>query len=149
MHEAQIDPPVEEQREAQIQAVVRGEHRDPFSFLGPHETIVRAWLPQAREVVFLDCDDSLTPMQQGPTGFFTVTVPEPTRDYRFRATLYSGESVDLDDPYRFPPLLTPSICTCTGKARTTKAIAPWGRTWRSARAWRGRVSRYGLPTRRW
>ncbi len=97
----------EQQLEPQIEAVMRGKHRDPFSFLGPHEAIIRAWLPQAREVQFIDCDDSITPMQQGPAGFFTVEAPEPTHDYRFRLTLHSGESVDLDDPYRFPPLLTP------------------------------------------
>ena len=91
----------------QVLAVLQGKHRDPFSFLGPHENIVRAWLPQAREALLIDCDDSVTAMQEGPTGFFTVTLAEPTRDYRFRITLYSGESVDLDDPYRFPPLLTP------------------------------------------
>ncbi len=91
----------------QIESIMRGTHRDPFSFLGPHEATVRAWLPQAREVLFVDCDDSITPMEQGPIGFFTVTLEEPTRDYRFRATLYSGETVDLDDPYRFAPLLTP------------------------------------------
>ena len=98
MLEVQIDP--------QVEAVAAGKHRDPFSFLGPHEETVRAWLPQAREVQLVDCDDSLAPMQQGPTGFFSVTLPEPSRDYRFRLILYSGESVDLDDPYRFPPLLT-------------------------------------------
>ena len=92
--------------DAQVAAVVKGKHRDAFAFLGPHQDVVRAWLPQAKETAFVDCDDSVTPMQQGPTGFFTVTLPEPTRDYRFRITLYSGESVDLDDPYRFPPQLT-------------------------------------------
>jgi 1,4-alpha-glucan branching enzyme len=98
MPEEQIDP--------QIEAITRGKYRDPFSFLGPHENVIRAWLPQAREVLLVDCDDTITAMQQGPTGFFTVETPEPTRDYRFRLTLYSGESIDIDDPYRFPPLLT-------------------------------------------
>jgi 1,4-alpha-glucan branching enzyme len=100
------EEPPEKLMDAQVAAVVQGKHRDPFSFLGPHGEIVRAWLPQAREVVLVDCDDSLTPMQEGPTGFFTVTLPDPTRDYRFRATVYSGETVQLDDPYRFPPQLT-------------------------------------------
>ncbi len=106
-NEAQIEARIESQIQAQIQAIVQGKHRDPFSFLGPHGDVVRAWLPQAREALLVDCDDSVTPMRQGPTGFFTVTVPEPTRDYRFRITLYSGESVEIDDPYRFPPQLTP------------------------------------------
>lgn len=94
--------PVDQVPDLQVDAIVHGKHRDPFSFLGPHGELIRAWLPQAREALLVDCDDSITPMQQGPTGFFTVTLPEPSRDYRIRITLYSGESLDLDDPYRFP-----------------------------------------------
>ena len=75
----------------EIEAIVHGKHRDPFSFLGPHGELIRAWLPHAREALLLDCDDSITPMEQGPTGFFTVTLPEPSRDYRIRITLYSGD----------------------------------------------------------
>ncbi len=96
--EVSIDP--------QIEAVIKGRHRDPFAFLGPHGEVIRAWLPQAREVELVDCDDSVTGMTEGPTGFFTVTLPDPTRDYRFRITAYSGQPEYLDDPYRFPPLLT-------------------------------------------
>ena len=89
-----------------VDAVVQGKHRDPFSFLGPHDNLIRAWLPQARDASVV-AGNSATPMQQSPTGFFTAELPEPTRDYRLRITLYSGESRDLDDPYRFPALLTP------------------------------------------
>ena len=52
-------------------------------------------------------NSGVTPMRQSPTGFFTAEFAEPAREYRFRITLYSGQSLDFDDPYRFPPLLTP------------------------------------------
>ena len=92
--------------DAQVDAIVHGKHRDPFSFLGPHDNLIRAWLPQAREASVV-AGGRISPMLQSPTGFFTVELTEPTRDYRIRITLYSGESIELDDPYRFPPLLTP------------------------------------------
>lgn len=137
----------------QVDAIVRGKHRDPFSFLGPHDNLIRAWLPQAREAVVVFTTDAgagrATPMQQSPTGFFSASLAEPTRDYRIRITLYSGESRDLDDPYRFPPCSPRSSCTCTGKAPTMKAIALWARTWFSARAWTEYASPCGRPTPRW
>jgi 1,4-alpha-glucan branching enzyme len=97
--------------DVQVDAIVHGKHRDPFSFLGPHDNLIRVWLPQAREASVVVDDDPaperITPMVQSPTGFFTAALDAPTRDYRIRITLYSGETRDLDDPYRFPPLLTP------------------------------------------
>ena len=92
--------------DVQVDAIVKGKHRDPFSFLGPHDNLIRAWLPQAREA-WVVWPDGIVPMQQSPTGFFTASLVKPRRDYWIRITLYSGESRDLDDPYRFPPLLTP------------------------------------------
>jgi 1,4-alpha-glucan branching enzyme len=89
-----------------MEAVAQGRHRDPFSFLGPHENMIRAWLPQAREA-FVVIQGNLTRMEPETTGFFVAELAQPTRDYRLRITLYSGVSQDLDDPYRFPPLLTP------------------------------------------
>src|SRR5579863_7706470 len=91
--------------EANIEAVSQGRHRDPFSFLGPHDRVIRAWLPQAREA-FVVLGEKLLRMEPDATGFFIAELNEPVRDYRLRITLYSGESQDLDDPYRFPPLLT-------------------------------------------
>jgi 1,4-alpha-glucan branching enzyme len=95
----------------QVDAIVKGKHRDPFSFLGPHDNLIRAWLPQAREAFVIltsgPAAGRVTPMEQSPTGFFTASLAQPARDYRIRVTLYSGESRELDDPYRFPPLLTP------------------------------------------
>jgi 1,4-alpha-glucan branching enzyme len=91
--------------EANIEAVSQGRHRDPFSFLGPHDRVIRAWLPQAREA-FVVRGEALVRMEPDATGFFIAELAEPTREYRLRITLYSGESQELDDPYRFPPLLT-------------------------------------------
>src|SRR5690242_1727466 len=90
---------------AQIELIVEGRHRDPFSYLGPHKGQIRAWLPQAKEAAVL-AGGQVIPMKRTlPAGLF-VAKTEAT-DYRLRVTLYTGQSTDVDDPYRFPPLLTP------------------------------------------
>ncbi len=98
--------------EAEIKKISEGRHRDPFSFLGPHETsqgwVVRAWLPQAERVELIGAGMAC-PMRPDPSvrGFFAAALAKAPANYRFRLTLYSGETEMLDDPYRFPPLLTP------------------------------------------
>ena len=97
--------------EAAIQAITQGRYRDPFSFLGPHKSdsgwIVRAWLPQAKQVELVAQEGS-QPMAQaeGASGFFTADRNAAPGAYRLRITLYSGEVQEIEDPYRFPPLLT-------------------------------------------
>jgi 1,4-alpha-glucan branching enzyme len=96
--------------EAAMIAIKEGRHRDPFSFLGPHEAeggwIVRAWLPQAFEAQLI-ADGAAQPMtQQSVAGFFTVQRSAAPSRYHFHITLYSGEVQELEDAYRFPPLLT-------------------------------------------
>src|SRR5689334_16975843 len=94
---------------AQPELIVQGRHRDPFSFLGPHKGQIRAWLPQAQEAaVVAGCE--IIPMKRThPAGLFTAKIDDAAEPipYRLRVTLYSGEIEEIDDPYRFPPLLTP------------------------------------------
>ncbi|HEY7336390.1 MAG TPA: 1,4-alpha-glucan branching protein GlgB [Bryobacteraceae bacterium] len=97
--------------EAEIQAIAAGRHSDAFSLLGPHESesgwVVRAWLPQARRVELIaDGSSSAMAPAEAAAGFFQVALMAPPGSYRFRLTLYSGEVRELEDPYRFPPLLT-------------------------------------------
>ena len=91
---------------AEIEAIVKGQHRDPFSVLGPHESEIRAWLPQAREA-FIFSGSGKVPMERiHPSGLFVAALPDKPADYRIGIILSSGERAELDDPYRFPPLLT-------------------------------------------
>jgi 1,4-alpha-glucan branching enzyme len=50
--------------------------------------------------------DQVIPMKRAHAAGLFVAKTDAT-DYRFRVTLYTGQSTDVDDPYRFPPLLTP------------------------------------------
>jgi 1,4-alpha-glucan branching enzyme len=99
------DPQIDAQTKAQAGAITQGRHRDAFSFLGPHGSAVRAWLPQAREA-FVVAGDQVKRMESTTAGLFVAQLTTPPGDYRIRITLYSGESQEFEDPYRFPPLLT-------------------------------------------
>jgi len=90
---------------AQTELIVQGRHRDPFSYLGPHKGQIRAWLPQAINASLLVGDQVIVMKQSHPAGFFIAKTE--ASDYRFRITLPSGQWQELEDPYRFPPLLTP------------------------------------------
>ena len=96
---------------AGLEAIVRGEHGDPFSILGLHHgrygASVRAFLPGATSVAALDpkSGDSFALDALHRAGFFAGEVPDTfPRDYRLRAT-YDGTTVEIDDPYRFGPIL--------------------------------------------
>ncbi len=97
----------------EIDAIVGGYHGDPFRVLGPHivdrkKTCweVRAFLPQASDVEIL-LDDGAVPMtKRHPGGFFVATVQGQPRHYRLRQKTWHGDTLEIEDPYRFPLLLT-------------------------------------------
>jgi len=101
-----------------IDSIAAGSHGDPFSVLGPHEEAhsgsvvrdrrceVRAWLPQARDAALVTTTTTRM-TRTHPAGFFTAPLTDASTPYRLRVTLYSGEEIEIEDPYRFPPLLTP------------------------------------------
>jgi len=95
---------------AAIAALCRGDHGDPFSLLGPHRdgggTIIRAFLPEAAKAWIVEPG-------KGPAdaarihadGLFEWRCPQPPGfAYRWLAEV-DGERVDIEDPYRFAPLL--------------------------------------------
>lgn len=97
---------------ADIEALIRADHRDPFSILGPHSDgadgqYIRAYLPNALsvEVLAKDHDQSLVRLEQhhDVPGFFTghVNSREP---YRLKVQWAGGEHISAD-PYSFGELL--------------------------------------------
>jgi len=100
---------VEERMDAaQVQALIRAEHGDPFAFLGPHQQgdriIVRTWQPGALEVELLNGQgDSLGFMQEQVPGLFIGQLPE-RQPYRLRIN-WSGGIQETEDPYAFGPQL--------------------------------------------
>jgi 1,4-alpha-glucan branching enzyme len=100
----------------EVEAIVGGYHGDPFRILGPHlvESTpardggweIRAFLPQA-ECAEVMLGSKPVPMEKRhPQGFFVAPVAAEPNGYRFRVKTYGGETRIIEDPYRFPPLLT-------------------------------------------
>jgi 1,4-alpha-glucan branching enzyme len=93
-------------------ALVRGEHGDPFALLGPHGgpggTVVRALLPGALAVSVVAPDrpaHALAPIH--PEGLWEGAVPAPAlAAYRLRVEYPLAHVAELEDPYRFPSTLS-------------------------------------------
>ena len=95
-------------------AIVQGRHGDAFAVLGPHEDNsgfqITAWLPQAKSAALLIGGASIDARRVEmarvhDSGMFRAI--SPTREYQLEIRLYTGDTQVIDDPYRFPPLLTP------------------------------------------
>jgi 1,4-alpha-glucan branching enzyme len=95
---------------AESYAIVEGRHSDPFHYLGPHKeadhTVVRAFLPEATKVDAIDDEGGTAALERiHDAGLFVGTLPNGSQRYQLRA-IYGDKAVDLEDPYRFPPILT-------------------------------------------
>jgi 1,4-alpha-glucan branching enzyme len=94
----------------EMEAIVSGSHGDPFGVLGPHRAgdgwEVRAFLPQAMDAGVW-WNGAEHPMRKVRTeGLFVATLPGDPGRYRLRLTLWNGGQAELEDPYRFPPLVS-------------------------------------------
>ncbi len=99
-------------------AIVGGYHGAPHSVLGPHlvevdgvaQLSVRAFRPLDENVSVLDpATGEQTPMVcVDPNGFYEARFPERSSPFAYRlvVTDATGAQFDLEDPYRFPFLLT-------------------------------------------
>jgi 1,4-alpha-glucan branching enzyme len=95
---------------AEAYAIIEGRHSDPFHYLGPHKendrTVVRAFLPDATKVDAIDDHGATTPLERvHQSGLFVGALANGSTRYQLRAK-FGDNVVDLEDPYRFPPLLT-------------------------------------------
>ncbi|WP_366654117.1 1,4-alpha-glucan branching protein GlgB [Fodinicurvata sp. EGI_FJ10296] len=109
---------------ADVDAIVNGEHGDPFAVLGPHQVrvagedegaplrdalVIRAFLPEARRVDIVNAEDgaaiaSLARRHDG--GFFEGLAADRTGFFAYRLRVqYPDATVEVEDPYRFPAVL--------------------------------------------
>ena len=94
----------------EAQAVIEGRHSDPFHYLGLHEQdderVVRVFLPDAAEVVAIDEQGHESDLQRiHEAGLFAGPLQNGSQRYRLRAR-YGENVVEMEDPYRFPPVLS-------------------------------------------
>src|SRR5882724_9440984 len=95
---------------AEAYAIVEGRHTDPFHYLGLHtegdQTVVRAFLPEASKVEAIGEHGDVASLSRiHDAGLFAGALPNGSRRYQLRAQ-YGNNVVDLDDPYRFQPVLS-------------------------------------------
>ena len=102
-----------------IDHLVRGLHADPFAVLGPHEVqhegrsglAIRAFRPDAAAIVIRGRSDfAVFPMVRlHEAGLFEAFLLATTRDafdYRLTIERKDGTTIEIDDPYRYGPVLT-------------------------------------------
>ena len=101
---------------ADIEAVVGGYHGDAFRVLGPHSVQkkgeahplweVRAFLPHAESAEVVIGPSAFPMLKRHKEGFYVARLESEQQPYRIRVRLQGGGSQEVDDPYRFPPLLS-------------------------------------------
>ena len=100
--------------EESIESVIRGEHSDPFSVLGPHLSadglIIRTFMPQAlfASVVDTESGEKFAMERINLAGFFECLIEgtETAFEYQIEITLESGSVFLYEDPYAFPDLMS-------------------------------------------
>jgi 1,4-alpha-glucan branching enzyme len=95
---------------AEAYAIIEGRHSNPFRYLGLHKegdkSVVRAFLPEASEVEAIgERGDVASLARIHDAGLFAGALPNGSERYQLRAQ-FGDDVVDLEDPYRFPPVLS-------------------------------------------
>jgi 1,4-alpha-glucan branching enzyme len=91
-------------------SVIEGRHSDPFRYLGPHlendVPVVRVFLPDADGVVIVDAQGRERNLQRiHDAGLFEGRLTNGLHRYRVRVR-YGEQQIEIEDPYRFPPILS-------------------------------------------
>jgi 1,4-alpha-glucan branching enzyme len=96
----------------QLEAIVKREHGDPHSVLGPHPdghgVVIRVLRPGARAVAaHFDDGPDVELKEIHPGGVFESAVPgaELPLSYRLEVDYGEGGSFTIEDPYRFTPTI--------------------------------------------
>jgi len=111
---------------AEAYAIVEGRHSDPFHYLGLHKeddkNVVRAFLPEASGVDAIgEHGETAALTRIHDAGLFAGALPNGSTRYQLRAR-FGDKTVDLDDPYRFPPVLTDFDLYLLGEGTTAAAL---------------------------
>ena len=87
-----------------FQALASATHGDPFAILGPHDGVVRVFLPQAQRAFLLMQGRETEMARIHGEGVFEAPHNGLRESYRI-AWEAGGQRHEIEDPYRFGPLL--------------------------------------------
>ncbi|HTU01102.1 MAG TPA: 1,4-alpha-glucan branching enzyme, partial [Candidatus Sulfotelmatobacter sp.] len=122
-----------------IQAIVRGQHGDPFSVLGPHpfdqgpdaSVAVRVFLPGIEGALVVPAPGG-PPAQRmtrlHPDGLFEAVFPGHSIPFPYQLETLdrAGGLRRIEDPYRFPPTLSDYDLHLMGEGRHLRAYEKLG-----------------------
>jgi 1,4-alpha-glucan branching enzyme len=104
---------------ATVESLARGTYADPFAVLGPHlvrqngtsGVAIRAFRPHASAITIVDHTNSreIAMARLHSEGVFEAFIEGAARDafdYRLRIRWADGSESEIDDPYRYGPVLT-------------------------------------------
>ena len=142
----------------EIEAIVGGYHGERSAFSGPTPCgksggqprwEVRAFLPHA-ESAEVRIGEQTHPMEKHhEQGFFCATLDGTPRSYLLRAKLWDGSEVEIEDPYRFGPLISDSDLYLHTEGTLYEAYRTLGaHTVGNRRRRRACASPFGRPTPR-
>ena len=118
-----------------IEAIVGGYHGDPFRILGPHSITkkgdperweVRAFLPQVESAEVISGVERCAMSKRHNDGFFVASLAGLPQGYSLHARLWDGREIELEDPYRFPPLLSDQDLYLYGEGTLHQAYESFG-----------------------
>src|SRR5689334_6831670 len=101
--------------DTEMEAIAGGYHGDPFRILGPHRVEedrsadsweIRSFLPHAAQASVVNSTGTFAMERVHPHGLYVAKLSGKPSHYRLRINKYSGETIEVEDPYRFPTLLT-------------------------------------------
>ena len=127
-----------------LDAIAGGYHRDPFSVLGLHEEKRRVGGARVSASGRVGGTAAQRPDRRDgeapPTGVWLASFDERPPRYQFRPRIGGVNSTSSTIPIASRPPHSISICTCTARARITRATTP-RRAHRRMRRRRGRAFR--------
>ncbi len=125
---------------AEMEAIIGGYHGDAFSVLGPHAIntdkegqtkadsgwTIRAFLPQALNASLL-YDGLAVPMKKiHPDGLYTAGLKSERAVYQIEIEDWHGGTSVIEDPYRFPPMITEFDLYLHGEGNLQEAWQAFG-----------------------
>lgn len=124
--------------EDEAERIAAADHHDPFSYLGMHfdpavgSLVVRVFAPDARQVFVVDPaipGSGVELPRSHPAGLFAGPIGGRSQRLAYRLHIVSDGGVrEIEDPFRFPPVLGDIDLHLPGEGRHLRSYKSLART---------------------